>query len=134
MLACLLTRAKRPEHAAAERALARASGGAGAPSVFAPVASLLDGPRSGAALELLTVVAALRDDGGGGAAEEEEEAREAEAEWGRVATFGSPLQTWDGVDANGGRAADLMYGVMMSAAMDPAAAALPACLVRDSVE
>ena len=96
--------------------------------------SLLDGPRSGAALELLTVVAALRDDGGGGAAEEEEAAREAEAEGGRVATFGSPLQTWDGVDANGGRAADLMYGVMMSAAMDPAAAALPACLVRDSVE
>jgi hypothetical protein len=39
---------------------------------------------------------------------------------------------WNSVDANGGRAVDLMYGVAASGRIDPNQASPPACLVGDS--
>ena len=125
MLTRLVTRADR----VAAAALLRAGGGGGAPSIFAPIASLLEGAHSSAALELLQRVAVLRAEGAG-----EDEYDADEVDWGRVARLGSPRQMWDSVDANGGRAVDLMYGVMLSGGMDPERAALPACLVGDSVD
>ena len=125
VLTRLVTRADR----VAADALLRAGGGGGAPSIFAPIASLLEGAHSSAALELLQRVAGLRAEGAG-----EDEYDADEVDWGRVARLGSPRQMWDSVDANGGRAVDLMYGVMLSGGMDPERAALPACLVGDSVD
>ena len=113
----------------AAAALLRDGRGGGAPSIFAPIASLLEGAHSSAALELLQRVAELRAEGAG---DDEDDADE--VDWGRVASLGSPRQMWDSVDANGGRAVDLMYGVMLSGGMDPERAALPACLVGDSVD
>ena len=55
-------------------------------------------------------------------------------DWGPVARLGAPATMWDSVGANGGRAVDLMYGVMLSGGMDPNRAALPACLVSDSAD
>ena len=112
------------------RALLRAGGGGGrAVPSSRPLASLLEGAHSSAALELLQRVAGLRAEGAG-----EDEYDADEVDWGRVARLGSPRQMWDSVDANGGRAVDLMYGVMLSGGMDPERAALPACLVGDSVD
>jgi hypothetical protein len=114
-----------------KNALLRASGG-GSTSAFAPIASLLDGPLSHSALELLRRVAEL---GEGSDSRGEASADEAEmAKWGRVSSLGSPSAMWNSVDANGGRAVDLMYGVMLSGRLDPTNATLPACLVGDSAE
>ena len=55
-------------------------------------------------------------------------------DWGRIAQLGSPSQMWESTEANGGRPVDLMYGVMLSGRLDPTQAALPACLVGDSVD
>jgi hypothetical protein len=112
--------------------------------LFTPIASLLDGPHSAAALELLQRVAAAsaaaaasaetskRGGGGGGAAQAGVGVWV--LDWGRIARLGSPSQMWDSVEANGGRAVDLMYGVMLSGRLDPNQAALPACLVGDSID
>ena len=103
--------------------------------MFAPVASLLDGPHSTPALELLTKVAA-----GTAAAAATTTTTAAYGngndvgDWGPVARLGAPATMWDSVDANGGRAVDLMYGVLLSGGMDPHRAALPACLVSDSAD
>ena len=113
-------------------------------SLFTPVASLLDGPHSAAALELLQRVAAAsaaarshaetvrRASGGGGGSEAGVGVWV--LDWGRIARLGSPSQMWDSVEANGGRVVDLMYGVMLSGRLDPNQAALPACLVGDSID
>ena len=116
-------------------------GGARVVSLFAPVASLLDGTHSTAALDLLQRVATRAAEIRNVDVEEEDDEdydeyetsrrREDEAWW---TACGSPAQTWDSVDANGGRAVDLMCGVVSSAGMDPHAAGLPACLVRDSAD
>jgi hypothetical protein len=41
---------------------------------------------------------------------------------------------WNSVDANGGRAVDLRYGVAAAGRIDPNHAALPACLVGSSAD
>ena len=146
MLSSLVSRAE----GTAASALFDASGGGGgggsvggvpapaAVSLFTPIASLLDGPHSAAALELLQRVAAAA-----AAAETKAGTSASEAgvgvgvwvlDWGRIARLGSPSQMWDSVEANGGRAVDLMYGVMLCARMDPTQAALPACLVGASID
>jgi hypothetical protein len=126
----LVTRARGEAAAAVFDPRASGSG-----SLFAPVASLLDGPHSTPALELLTKVAA-----GTAAAAATTTTTAAYGngndvgDWGPVARLGAPATMWDSVDANGGRAVDLMYGVLLSGGMDPHRAALPACLVSDSAD
>ena len=130
LLTALVTRARGEAAAAVFDPRASGSG-----SLFAPVASLLDGPHSTPALELLTKVAA-----GTAAAAATTTTTAAYGngndvgDWGPVARLGAPATMWDSVDANGGRAVDLMYGVLLSGGMDPHRAALPACLVSDSAD
>ena len=121
--------ARAADDVATKNALLEASGGGStSASTFAPIASLLDGPLSTSALELLRRVAELGEGGDAtGAASDK-------TRWGRVASLGSPSAMWNSVDANGGRAVDLMYGVMLSGRLDPSHATLPACLVGDSAE
>ena len=126
LLTALVSRARGEAAAAVFDPRASGSG-----SLFAPVAALLDGPHSAAALELLTKVAT----GTAAAARGPPPPyRNDVGDWGPVARLGAPATMWDSVDANGGRAVDLMYGVMLSGGMDPNRAALPACLVSDSAD
>jgi hypothetical protein len=138
--AALLEASGPPGGGASSAAGAASSGGSA--NFFAPVAGLLEGPHSAAALELLRVVAEL-----GEARRSSWSARagtESSRGYGRSVSFeargggggggalGSPSAMWNSVDANGGRAVDLMYGVLVSGRLDPNRAALPACLVGDS--
>ena len=108
-----------------------------ASSAFAPVAGLLEGPRSAQALELLRRVAELGEgvDASPSAPSLTLVADEdAASKYGAAATLGAPSAMWNSVDANGGRAVDLMYGVAASGRIDPNQAAPPACLVGDSAD
>jgi hypothetical protein len=102
-----------------------------ASSAFAPVASLLEGPHSAPALELLRRVADL---GEGVAADVGVETDDGFAKHEGFARLGAPSAMWNSVDANGGRAVDLMYGVAAAGRIDPNHAALPACLVGSSAD
>ena len=102
-----------------------------ASSAFAPVASLLEGPHSAPALELLRRVADL---GEGVAADPGVETDDGFAKYESFARLGAPSAMWNSVDANGGRAVDLMYGVAAAGRIDPNQAALPACLVGSSAD
>jgi hypothetical protein len=102
-----------------------------ASSAFAPVASLLEGPHSAPALELLRRVADL---GEGVAANVGVETDDGFAKHEGFARLGAPSAMWNSVDANGGRAVDLMYGVAAAGRIDPNHAALPACLVGSSAD
>ena len=106
-----------------------------ASSAFAPAAALLEGPHSAAALELLRRVAELGE-GERSPSDPRVESTPAEdalaAKYGAAAWLGAPSAMWNSVDANGGRAVDLMYGVAASGRIDPNQASPPACLVGDS--
>jgi len=112
-----------------------------ASSAFAPAAALLEGPHSAAALELLRRVAELGDETNysyeRSPSDPRVESTPAEdarstAKYGAAAWLGAPSAMWNSVDANGGRAVDLMYGVAASGRIDPNQASPPACLVGDS--
>jgi hypothetical protein len=92
---------------------------------------LLEGPHSAPALELLRRVADL---GEGVAADVGVETDDGFAKHEGFARLGAPSAMWNSVDANGGRAVDLMYGVAAAGRIDPNHAALPACLVGSSAD